>query len=181
LGEIFSTLLDGNELCGGRADQPQAQWLRFDHVVNTNWSVGNVVLMGDAAHTTHYSIGSGTKLALEDAIALDGALQSCEDIPAALRNYQAQRAGPVGERQRAARLSQTWFEQVPEILTTAPDALSFAYQLRTRRDPTAARSQIGWLLHRATQYSAGLRARQAISEAKQAVRRRRAGITNKLN
>jgi anthraniloyl-CoA monooxygenase len=174
LGQVFAPLLGGHPLSAGRPGQPPARWLRFDHVVNTRWSLDNMVLVGDAAHTTHYSVGSGTKLALEDAIALDRAIGSTTSVAAATSAYQELRAGPVGERQHAAQASQAWFENVPRLLDRAPDAVSFAYQLRTRREPSAARSRVGWLLHRATQHPVGLRAHQAVSEVKLARMRRQA-------
>jgi anthraniloyl-CoA monooxygenase len=176
LSDIFDQHLDGHPLSSGHDNQAPARWQRFKQVSNARWSHDNVVLLGDAAHSTHYSIGSGTRLAIEDAIALDHALGQTGSVPDALAAYHRARSGPVGERQRAAQLSQSWFETVPARLDKVVCPIQFAYELRTRRDPDDARSRLGWLVHRATQRPAGLRARQAIGETKLAVHRRRAAF-----
>ena len=100
---------------------------RAEHRGARRWPV---VLMGDAAHTAHFSIGSGTKLAFEDAIALDRALRGAKDLAAALETYQAERSVEVLKIQNAARNSTEWFENVRRY--TALEAEQFAYSLLTR-------------------------------------------------
>jgi anthraniloyl-CoA monooxygenase len=99
-------------------------------VANQRWSKGNLVLLGDAAHTAHFSIGSGTKLALEDAIALARAVGAERDLPAALAAYEAERRVEVLKLQSAARNSTEWFENVGRYATLPPE--QFAYSLLTR-------------------------------------------------
>jgi len=115
-----------------------AQWTRFPRVTCAEWvhwmavdgrSVP-VVLLGDAAHTAHFSIGSGTKLALEDAIALDAHIAGRRDLADALRQYQADRAVEVIKLQNAARNSTEWFEHVDRYARLEPE--QFAYSLLTR-------------------------------------------------
>ena len=115
-----------------------AIWIRFPRVICktwTHWAPANhrtvpIVLMGDAAHTAHFSVGSGTKLALEDAIALSGALHRTSDVRIALADYEAERSIEVLKIQNAARNSTEWFENVERY--TAFDAEQFAYSLLTR-------------------------------------------------
>jgi 2-polyprenyl-6-methoxyphenol hydroxylase-like FAD-dependent oxidoreductase len=111
-------------------------WLNFRRIKCERWSSGNVILLGDAAHTAHFSIGSGTKLALEDAIKLaevlnreGGGLQR-ESLEAALDEYQAERNLEVLKLQNSARNSTEWFETLERYLHFEP--LQFAYSLLTR-------------------------------------------------
>ncbi|WP_028934445.1 FAD-dependent monooxygenase [Pseudonocardia spinosispora] len=162
--KVFARELDGQELITqiGPTGRP---WLNFADITNRAWHHDNVVLMGDAAHTTHFSIGSGTKLALEDAIGLDRAMRAHADLPSALAAYQADRAASVAVRQASARASTAWFENVAEHIKTDP--VRFSYALRTRREQPAG---LSWLLHRATQYRAGQIARRWVSTAKRKIR-----------
>ena len=90
-----------------------SHWLNFPRVANETWVQGNIVLVGDAAHSAHFSIGSGTKLALEDAIALARAFdRMARDVPAALAAYETERKIDVLRIQSAARNSTEWFENV---------------------------------------------------------------------
>jgi anthraniloyl-CoA monooxygenase len=99
-------------------------------VKNRTWHTGNLVILGDAAHTAHYSIGSGTKLAIEDAISLAGAVLSKPTIPEALAAYEEARR-PTGESlQRSAQVSLEWFESTPRYMKMEP--LTFAMSLLTR-------------------------------------------------
>ncbi|GAA5145498.1 FAD-dependent monooxygenase [Pseudonocardia eucalypti] len=157
---LFARELDGQELIN-----KGSPWLRFTDVSNQHWYHGNMVLMGDAAHTTHFSIGSGTKLAMEDAIGLDVALRGSESLPDALATYQADRSAAVAVRQAAARTSTEWFENVAEHIKTDP--VRFSYALRTRREEAGG---LSWLAHRATQYRAGQTARRWVSTAKRRLR-----------
>ena len=82
LGKIFERELDGHPLMNMSSGNEGASWLNFRTVTNQKWHHDNIVLMGDAAHTTHYSLGGGTTLALEDAIGLAGELRRCKDVQA---------------------------------------------------------------------------------------------------
>jgi len=125
LEALFAPWLDGHPLL-----QNRSSWVRFATVRNARWSVGNVVLLGDAVHTAHFSIGSGTKLAMEDAIALAESFREGRDVPAALAHYEAARR-PMTERiQKAAQDSLTWFEQVRRHRAMEP--AQFAFSLLTR-------------------------------------------------
>jgi anthraniloyl-CoA monooxygenase len=126
---MFARYLDGHELLSNV--HPLARpWQNFLRVTNEHWTHGNIVLLGDAAHTAHFSIGSGTKLALEDAIALAQALDRNSDIPTALQVYEAERKLEVLRLQNAARNSTDWFENVERYTTL--EAEQFAYSLLTR-------------------------------------------------
>jgi anthraniloyl-CoA monooxygenase len=136
---LFAAYLDGNPLLSNASHlRGSAIWIRFPRVVCRNWVHWNelngkrvpVILVGDAAHTAHFSVGSGTKLALEDAIALARALASPADLPAALAAYEAERGVEVLKIQNAARNSTEWFENVGRY--TAFEAEQFAYSLLTR-------------------------------------------------
>ncbi|HVT16350.1 MAG TPA: bifunctional salicylyl-CoA 5-hydroxylase/oxidoreductase [Thermoanaerobaculia bacterium] len=115
-----------------------APWQAFVRVRNASWHHGNVVLIGDSAHTAHFSIGSGTKLAMEDAIALARAVNSrpggssgpAADLPAALAAYQDERMTEALRLQNAARNSMEWFENVKRYIRLEPQ--QFAYSLLTR-------------------------------------------------
>ena len=106
-------------------------WLQFRRVLCGNWRHGNVILLGDAAHTAHFSIGSGTKLALEDAIELAKVLSDpALDFETALARYYDTRQLEALKLQSAARNSTEWFEQVERYLSFEP--MQFAYSLLTR-------------------------------------------------
>ena len=97
---------------------------------NRRWSAANVVLLGDALHTAHFSIGSGTKLALEDAIALYNCFGETRHVETALREFETVRKPIIEEYQEAARESLIWFENVKDYMSLSP--LPFAYKLMTR-------------------------------------------------
>ncbi len=118
------------ELAGHRLIANRSIWRRFPTVRNARWHAGNVVLLGDAAHTAHFSVGSGTKLAMEDAIALATALRGGASIAAALPAYEAARRPPVESLQRAAQASLEWFESVERYQALEPT--QFAFSLLTR-------------------------------------------------
>ncbi|MFC7918533.1 FAD-dependent monooxygenase [Streptomyces cinereoruber] len=121
LEKLFHDLLDGHELIGrDRAGEP-AQWLAFRTLTNRVWHRGNLVLLGDAAHTTHYSIGAGTTLALEDALALADALHSpAPDLDTALTLYGKRRRAELVSAQSAARYSARWYENLPRYMRLEP-------------------------------------------------------------
>ena len=129
--QIFAKHLDGYELIENAAHlRGSAMWLNFPRVTCERWYFDNVVLLGDAAHTAHFSIGSGTKLALEDAISLASLLHGEKSRDVALANYQESRALEVLKITSAARNSTTWFEDVETYMHLNP--LQFAYSLLTR-------------------------------------------------
>ncbi|MET9569565.1 bifunctional salicylyl-CoA 5-hydroxylase/oxidoreductase [Streptomyces virginiae] len=124
--KIFSEALRGRPLHGNRST-----WTQFRTVVNEHWSHGNVALVGDAAHTAHFSIGSGTKLAVEDALALAEAVDAAGgDVPAALAAYETARRPAVASTQRAAAASSRWFEELAGYVDQP--ARQFAFNLLTR-------------------------------------------------
>jgi anthraniloyl-CoA monooxygenase len=120
-----------NALSGGRLYSNNSRWINFVTVRNRRWCTGNVVLLGDAAHTAHFSIGSGTKLAMEDAVALAWAFRSVgDDVAAATSAYEAERRPVVESTQRAAQGSLEWFEGIGRYVDQ--DQLQFAFNLLTR-------------------------------------------------
>ena len=120
LEELFGKLLDGHRLIGRANSGGAAQWLNFRTLTNRTWSHGNVVLLGDAAHTTHYSIGAGTTLALEDALALAQSLGEQPDTAAALTAYERDRKAALLSVQSAARHSAQWYESLPRYIGLPP-------------------------------------------------------------
>src|SRR6185312_8879176 len=110
-------------------------WIDFVTVRNASWRHENVVLLGDAAHTAHFSIGSGTKLAMEDAIALAWAFRErgAGDVPAALEAYEAERRPIVESTQRAAQGSLEWFEGIERYMGQDPRIFAFNLLTRSRR------------------------------------------------
>ena len=125
LERLFKEELEGHRLLANRSI-----WRRFPTVRNGRWHAGNVVLLGDAAHTAHFSVGSGTKLAMEDAIALAAALSSGKPVPEALADYETARRPGVESLQRAAQASLEWFESVERYQELDP--LQFAFTMLTR-------------------------------------------------
>ncbi|MFK0099491.1 bifunctional salicylyl-CoA 5-hydroxylase/oxidoreductase [Streptomyces sp. NPDC091040] len=108
-------------------------WLTFRTVVNDHWSHGNTVLIGDAAHTAHFSIGSGTKLAVEDALALAACVEEQPSLPAALAAYESERRPVVESTQRAAAASLRWFEELGTYVDQPPRQFAFNLLTRSRR------------------------------------------------
>src|SRR5919199_584593 len=128
--EIFESYLDGHSLINDQRHLDKTPWLNFQRISNEHWFSDNVVLMGDAAHTAHFSIGSGTKLALEDAIGLAEKLHEYDDLQAALEDYQEERRTAVLQLQSTARNSTEWFENIPRYIKQEP--MQFYYGLLTR-------------------------------------------------
>ncbi|HEX3281565.1 MAG TPA: FAD-dependent monooxygenase [Pyrinomonadaceae bacterium] len=116
------------------ANQPllsnNSKWLNFLLVKNANWFFENVILLGDALHTAHFSIGSGTKLALEDAIALFDCFSSTESVRAALEEFETTRKPTIEAYQAAAQDSMRWFENARDYMHLSP--IELAYSLMTR-------------------------------------------------
>ncbi|HEX8162853.1 MAG TPA: FAD-dependent monooxygenase [Pyrinomonadaceae bacterium] len=125
LAAAFAADLEGHELLSNNS-----RWINFLLVRNARWHFENVVLLGDALHTAHFSIGSGTKLALEDAIALHHCFANVGGVRAALREFERARKPVVEEYQRAAYESLVWFENMRDYTHLAP--LPFAFSLMTR-------------------------------------------------
>ena len=126
LAEVFRDDLGGRPLLSNNS-----KWINFLNVRNERWSYENVVLLGDALHTAHFSIGSGTKLALEDAIALYECFRpGGVGVRDALREFERARKPVIEEYQEAARESLVWFENARRYMHLAP--LPFAYSLMTR-------------------------------------------------
>ena len=130
--EMFAPWLGGHRLMHNAPHQRAKPWLTFVRVSNAAWFRDNVVLIGDAAHTAHFSIGSGTKLALEDAIALARVIdeRGTQDLEHALKQYQDERMTEALRLQNAARNSMEWFENVRRYVNLDPP--QFAYSLLTR-------------------------------------------------
>jgi anthraniloyl-CoA monooxygenase len=128
--KIFARNLGGHRLMTNARHLRGSAWLNFNRVLCQTWSHENVVLMGDAAATAHFSVGSGTKLALESALALAEYLHTESDMPAAFRRYEDERRTEVLRLQSAARNSTEWFEQVERYLHLDP--VQFNYSLLTR-------------------------------------------------
>jgi anthraniloyl-CoA monooxygenase len=130
--KLFAKYLDGHSLMSNAAHlRGSAAWINFRRIKCARWNSGNVILLGDAAHTAHFSVGSGTKLALEDAIKLADVLNRTGlSLEAALDEYVAERNLEVLKLQNSARNSTEWFETLHRYLHFEP--LQFAYSLLTR-------------------------------------------------
>jgi anthraniloyl-CoA monooxygenase len=130
-GVEFCSRLFADALQGHRVVANNSKWINFMTVRNRRWCVDNVVLVGDAAHTAHFSIGSGTKLAMEDAVALAWAFRECgEDVFAATLAYETERRPLVQSTQRAAQASLEWFEGIGRYV--GQERTQFAFNLLTR-------------------------------------------------
>ncbi|MBS0365354.1 MAG: bifunctional salicylyl-CoA 5-hydroxylase/oxidoreductase [Proteobacteria bacterium] len=155
---LFARYLDGHALQSNANHLRGSAWLNFSRVSCQRWHHGRVVLIGDAAHTAHFSIGSGTKLAMEDAIALTRQVAGGGDLQAALEGYHAERNLEVLKLQSAARNRMEWFENVARYAHLPPP--QFAYSLLTGsqrighenlklRDPAFVAGYERWLAARA--------------------------------
>jgi anthraniloyl-CoA monooxygenase len=125
LGKVFANDLQGHNLLSNNS-----KWINFLLVKNRNWFFENVVLIGDALHTAHFSIGSGTKLAMEDAIALAECFQQSTGVSEALTKFAATRRPVIQDYQAAAFESMIWFENAREYMHLSP--MELAYTLMTR-------------------------------------------------
>ncbi|MDJ0754955.1 MAG: bifunctional salicylyl-CoA 5-hydroxylase/oxidoreductase [Ardenticatenaceae bacterium] len=146
--EIFAAELDGHSLIDNRS-----LWRHFPMIRNQTWIKDNVVLLGDAKTTAHYSIGSGTKLAMEDAIGLFEALCAEEELDQALQLYQENREDEVGRLQHAADVSLQWFEAMDRHWDLEPEQFAFGVMSRSKqvtyenlilRDPSFVDRVRGW-------------------------------------
>jgi 2-polyprenyl-6-methoxyphenol hydroxylase-like FAD-dependent oxidoreductase len=134
---VFAGTLGGHALISNRS-----VWRNFPWLWNERWSFKNMVLIGDALHTAHFSIGSGTRLAIEDAIALIKAMEAAsDDLAAALAAYEAARKPVVKKLVAAARSSADWYEKFPEHMRLDAMDFAFSYIMRTGRlDPARLRA-----------------------------------------
>lgn len=128
LEKVFEKDLDGEPLLSNKSN-----WLNFLLVKNAHWCFDNVVMVGDALHTAHFSIGSGTKLALEDAIALFECFRNSETVAAALREFESTRKPIIEEYQAAAYESMRWFENARQYMNLSPIELAYALMMRSGR------------------------------------------------
>jgi anthraniloyl-CoA monooxygenase len=131
--ELFADILDGHEVMANNS-----KWISFTTIRNEHWTLqtpegGNVVILGDAAHTAHFSIGSGTKLAMEDALALAACLHEEDSVGAALATYETERKAVVLSTQRAAQASLEWFENLEQYVGQEPIQFAFNIMTRSRR------------------------------------------------
>ncbi|PQZ96709.1 oxidoreductase [Arthrobacter sp. MYb224] len=126
--EIFA-----DELAGYKVLTNNSKWINFTTVRNENWRHENIVLLGDSAHTAHFSIGSGTKLAMEDALALAACLHEHADVDRALAAYETERRPVVESTQRAAQASLEWFENIGQYKDQDPVQFCFNLLTRSRR------------------------------------------------
>ena len=125
--KLFAAYLGNAPLLSNARHLRGSAWLNFNRVACRHWYDGNCVLIGDAAHTAHFSIGSGTKLAMEDAISLVRHVSHARDVPSGLESYQAERSVDALRLQNAARNRMEWFENVARYESMEP--LQFAYSL----------------------------------------------------
>jgi len=123
----------GGVLGGHAVHANNSKWISFGTLRCQKWRHGNVILLGDAAHTAHFSIGSGTKLAMEDALALAACLHEQPGLDAALAAYEAERRPVVASTQRAAQASLEWFENLGQYLDQEPEQFAFNIMTRSRR------------------------------------------------
>ncbi|GHC68400.1 oxidoreductase [Streptomyces flavofungini] len=151
IAELCKDILDGHKLYGN-----SSRWLRFPTVRCETWRHRNVVLIGDAAHTAHFSIGSGTKIAMEDALSLAKSLREQPNAQAALAAYETERRPAVGSLQRAAQASREWFESVDHYTHQEPQQFAVNLLTRSRRVSYASlRRRDPEFVDRAEQWFAG--------------------------
>jgi anthraniloyl-CoA monooxygenase len=128
LEDVFATDLDGHALLSNNS-----KWINFLLVKNGEWFFDNVVLLGDALHTAHFSIGSGTKLAIEDAIALASHFQTAGTIGDALQKFAEARKPVIADYQEAAYESMLWFEHAQDYMNLSPVELAYVLMTRSGR------------------------------------------------
>jgi len=148
MAEIFGWFLDGHPLLINRS-----MWRNFPMIRNSRWVKDNMVLLGDAKATAHFSIGSGTKLAMEDAIALFESFRKFDSVKAALANYDTARREEVEKTQHAANVSLAWFEHMRRYWEMEPEQFAFGVMSRSKqitwenlelRDPRFVREVHRW-------------------------------------
>jgi anthraniloyl-CoA monooxygenase len=142
LEKIFEPYLEGHSLKNQMRDLGKVPWLNFRRISNERWYHDNVVLVGDAAHTTHFTLGSGTKLALEDAIGLAEKLHQHEDLQVALKAYEEKRRAALLTLQSEAHKSTQWFENIERYIDQ--EAMEFAYSLLNRTQARTTPEEVSW-------------------------------------
>ena len=169
LEKIFEHALEGHSLISQSRGVP-ARWLHFAEVTNQSWYHDNLVLIGDAAHTTHFTLGSGTRLAMIDAVMLAHSLFERGEVGAALSEFDQRGRAALRSIQASARSSMAWFERADRYLDR--DAVAFAYSMAGRHGP-----QPPWRyqMHRATQISAVRIALSGLDSGRRWYRARRRG------
>ena len=125
LADVFADDLNGHSLLSNNS-----KWINFVLVKNMTWHFENAILIGDALHTAHFSIGSGTKLAMEDAIALKDSIDETSDVATALQRFESARKPIIEDYQAAAYESMLWFENARDYMQLSP--IELAYVLMTR-------------------------------------------------
>jgi anthraniloyl-CoA monooxygenase len=170
LQAIFAAPLDGHELLARPPGLAvPSRWLTFRQITNATWRSHNVVLIGDAAHTTHFSVGAGTRLAIQDAVELADQLTTHgADLDTALTAYDTRRRAAMRPRQAAARDSMKWFEHLD--VPAHGSVADFAYALWARRGHYRAWR---YQLHRATQLATVRRLRRHLTSTRRTIRARR--------
>ena len=128
VAEVFARDLHGQPLLSNNS-----KWINFVLVKNANWHFENVVLLGDALHTAHFSIGSGTKLAMEDAIALKNCFDRAPDVASAVQEFQRTRKPIIEDYQSAAYESMVWFENARDYMHLSPMELAYSLMKRSGR------------------------------------------------
>lgn len=169
LEKVFANVLDGHGLISSNRGRP-ARWLHFPEVVNTTWRRDNVVLLGDAAHTTHFTMGQGTRLALTDAVMLADSLHRTPTPDAALTWFDERGRAALRRVQALARTGSAWFERLDDHADRDP--VEFAYAMATRQGKNAPWR---YQLHLATQVAAFRRGRRLVNTGRRAYRAVRRG------
>ena len=153
LSDLFRDHLDGQRLTARSPDGSVAGWLDFRIVTNRQWHAGNLVLVGDSACTAHYSIGQGTKMALDDAIALADSLRDHTDLETALVTYEARRKAELVRPLSEARCSAKWFESLPRYISLKPHQFAVLLQVRWSPVIQVLPPGLSYLLFRAMKQS----------------------------
>jgi 2-polyprenyl-6-methoxyphenol hydroxylase-like FAD-dependent oxidoreductase len=151
LERIFKNYLGSHRLVGQVRDGPSAQWLNFRNVSNQRWHDGKIVLAGDSAHTTHFTVGLGTTLAIEDVIVLADSVLRHADTESALQSYETQRQAQLEQILSEAGCSGQWFENVDRYVGLKPN--QFSVLLNARRSPLVGLLPplLSYQLHQATE------------------------------
>lgn len=177
LERLFEAHLSGHRLVGKFPDGTSARWQKYKTVTNKCWHDGNIVLLGDSAHTTHFSIGQGTKLAFDDAITLADSIRAESSFEQALQAYENQRRADLALPLSQARRSAQWFENLPRY--TAFEPPQFATLLHLRHSPLleVLPPRLIYLLHHATERSVVLGgARDCLGQAAKVLYGRRKAV-----
>lgn len=185
----FCSRLFAPELHGKRLLSNRSLWIRFLTVRCQRWHHQNVVLLGDAAHTAHFSIGSGTRMAMEDAISLAGALQEHSELEQALAHYELERRPAVERLQELARTSQDYFENVRRYTHLEPPQFTFylltrsgriSYENLRRRDPHFVHRVSRWYVRASPNGAPDAQHAQHARPAEAPFRLRELGLPNRL-